>query len=45
MNNRIAYLLSKNQDLSYETILSLSELDPTKELKYLTLRVYQIIII
>jgi hypothetical protein len=36
MNNRIAYLLSKNQDLSYETILSLSELDPTKELKYLT---------
>jgi hypothetical protein len=36
MNKRIEFLLSKNQDLSLETILSLSELDPTKELKYLT---------
>ena len=36
MSKRVEFLLSKNQDLSYETILSLSKLDPTKELKYLT---------
>jgi hypothetical protein len=36
MNNRIKYLLSKNQDLNYETVVSLSKLDPSKELKYLS---------
>lgn len=36
MNKRIDFLLSKNKDLNYETILSLSKLDPTKEFKYLS---------
>jgi hypothetical protein len=35
MSKRIEFLLSKNQDLGHETIISLSKLDPTKELKYL----------